>query len=270
MLAVPGAFVRRGDHVLSQDTAWLRARVALEREVVTADSVAAALEHRLHRPDIDQGQLRRGCDYAAEMGLAAVLCRPEHVATAARRLTGSGTAVVTAVAFHDSTVRHHDPVDLAAEALGLVDAGASEVALVVAPGLDGDCLHLISEQVAAVVEAVSPEARTVRVLLNTTDASRELLSDCTALVGAAGVTLVQGGSFHGDRATFSQVEAMRQALPPAVLLKWTQPVRSIEMMLVCMALGVDRFNGDVPELLKSARRSSQRGPLMLPIYGVDF
>jgi deoxyribose-phosphate aldolase len=256
--------------VLTQDTAWIRARVALDREVVTPDSVAAALEHRLHGPDVDQGQLRRGCDYAAEMGLAAVLCRPEHVATAARRLTGSGTATVTAVAFHDSTVRHHDPVDLAAEALGLVEAGASEVALIVAPGLDGECLHLISEQVAAVVEAVTPEARQVRVLLNTTEASKEQMSDCTAVVAARGAALVQGGSFHGDRATFSQVEAMRLALPPDVLLKWTQPLRSIEMMLVCMALGVNRFNGDIPELLKSARRSSQRAPLLLPIYGVDF
>jgi hypothetical protein len=47
-------------------------------------------------------------------------------------------------------------------------------------------------------------------------------------------------------------------------------VRSIEMMLLCMSLGVGRFNGDIPVLLAAAKRSSQLGPLMLPIYGVDF
>jgi hypothetical protein len=42
------------------------------------------------------------------------------------------------------------------------------------------------------------------------------------------------------------------------------------MMLVCMALGVNRFNGDIPTLLAEAKRSSQYAPLMLPIHGVDF
>jgi deoxyribose-phosphate aldolase len=256
--------------VLTLDSAWLASRVLLERDVLTRESLAASLEHRLYGLEVDQGQLKRGCDYAGEVGLGAVLCRPEHVATAARRLAGTGVAAVTALAFHDAT-RQQDPADLAAEALELVSAGAAEVALIVAPGLDGEgCLHLISEQVQAVVEAVTPQHRKVRVLLNTTDASKDQMRACAALVGAAGPTLVQGGSFHGDRATFSQMEAMRHALPTGVLLKWTQPVRSVEMMLVCMALGVNRFNGDIPTLLQSAKRSAQLGPLMLPIYGVDF
>lgn len=256
--------------MLTLDTEWLRARVQLDRDVVTTESLAAALELRLHWPEVDEGQLRRGCDYAADAGLAAVLCRPEHVATAARRLLGSGIGAVTALSFHDAT-RHQDPADLAAEARELVSAGAAEVALIVAPGLDSDdCLHLVSEQVAAVVEAVTPEGGKVRVLLNTTDASKKQMRACTALVGGAGAVLVQGGSFRGDRATFSQIEAMRHALPAEVLLKWTQPLRSVEMMLVCMASGVNRFNGDIPTLLKSAKRSSHLGQLMLPLYGVDF
>jgi hypothetical protein len=96
------------------------------------------------------------------------------------------------------------------------------------------------------------------------------MTACTALVGTSGAALVQGGSFRGDRATFSQIETMRGILPFPVLLKWTQPIRSVEMMLVCMALGVNRFNGDIPTLLADAKRSSQSAPLMLPIYGVDF
>ena len=256
--------------MLALDTAWLRTRIQLEREVVTRESLAGALEHRLHGPEVDHGDLRRGCDYAAEVGLAAVLCRPEHLATAARRLTGSGTTPVTALAFHDRPSQFHDPVDLAAEAMELVSLGASEVALVVAPGRENDCLHLIAEQVDAVVEAVTPQAGKVRALIDTTDASKDQLTACTALLGAAGAVLVQGGSFRGDRATFSQIEAMRHTLPAAVLLKWTQPLRSVEMMLVCMALGVNRFNGDVPALLAEAKRSTQRAPLMLPIYGVDY
>jgi deoxyribose-phosphate aldolase len=145
------------------------------------------------------------------------------------------------------------------------------VALIVAPGLaDGGCLNLIREQVCAVVEVVTPRGASLRVLLNITGITRPQVGDYSAAAAHGGASLVQGGSFRGDRATFTQIEAMRDALPVAVLLKWTQPVRSVEMMLVAMALGVDRFNGDVPALLTSAKRSSEWGPLMLPIYGVDF
>ncbi|KRF22692.1 hypothetical protein ASG95_08940 [Phycicoccus sp. Soil803] len=257
-------------HVLTRDSPWMRARVLLDREVVSRETVAGALEHRLFGPEVDRGRFQRGCDYAADAGLAAVVCRPEHVSIAARRLLGSSTATVTTLGFHDTT-RLQDPADLAAEALELVAAGASEVALVVAPGLDRQgCLHLVQEQVEAVVDAVAPAGGKVRVMLNTTDTSKEQMTECTALVGGLGPSLVQGGSFRGDRATFSQIEAMRHCLPDRVLLKWTQPLRSVEMMLVSMALGVDRFNGDIPALLESAKRSTRIAPLKLPVHGVDF
>jgi deoxyribose-phosphate aldolase len=257
--------------VLRLDTPGIRRRAALEREVVDTDSIAAALEHRLYPAEVDRGGVRRGCDYAAEVGLAAVLCRPEHVAIAARRLTGSGIPTVTALAFQDAQPQRREPADLAAEAVELMSAGASEVALSVAPGLDGQgCLDRIGDQVQAVVEAVVPERRTVRVILNTTDVCKEQMSACTQMLGSSGVALVQGGTYLGDRATFSQIEAMRHSLPAHVLLKWTQPLKSVEMMLVCMALGVNRFNGDVRALVDSARRSSQLAPLMVPVHGVDF
>lgn len=256
--------------MLTQDTAWIRARRRLEREVVTVASIAARLEHRLHWPDVDSEDLARGCDYAVGAGLAAVLCRPEHIAAAARQVAGTTTAAVTALAFHDPS-RPQAPAELAAEAVDLVSAGASEVALIVAPGLESDgYLHLVSERVQAVVESVTPQGGKLRVLLNTTDMTHEEVGSCTAAVGAAGAWLVQGGSFHGDRATFRQVETMRESLPGDVLLKWTQAVRSVEMMLVCMGLGVDRFNGDIPALLQAARRSSDLAPLMVPLYGTDF
>lgn len=256
--------------MLTLDNTWIRTRVRLDREVMDPESLAAALEHRLHTPDIDHGALQQGCDYAADAGLATVLCRPEHIATAARHLTGTGTAAVTALAFHDSDPQPHDPGALATETMQLLSAGAAEVALIIAPGRENACLHMIGEQLDAVIGTATPHGGKVRVLIDTSEATKDEMTACTAMVGTSGAALVQGGSFRGDRATFSQIEAMRSTLPFPVLLKWTQPIRSVEMMLVCMALGVNRFNGDIPTLLAEARRSSQYAPLMLPIHGVDF
>ena len=39
-------------------------------------------------------------------------------------------------------------------------------------------------------------------------------------------------------------EATKQPLPDSVLLKWTQPLRSLEALPVCGSMGVDRFNAD--------------------------
>lgn len=55
-----------------------------------------------------------------------------------------------------------------------------------------------------------------------------------------------------------------------VLLKWTLPIRSIDVMLVCIGMGVDRFNADAKELLAGPVQRSKITPLMVPLAGADF
>lgn len=95
---------------------------------------AARLEHRLHGPEIDDRGLVAWCAFAADAALAAVLCRPEHIPLAANQLTGSAVDVVTALGFHDPSSPLRQPPDLAREANKLIGKGASEVALIAAPG----------------------------------------------------------------------------------------------------------------------------------------
>lgn len=243
----------------------------LRRETVTVADVAARLEHRLHWAEVGQEQLAAGCAFAAESGLAAVLCRPEHVAAAGGHPAGAEVDVVTALGFHDPASPRHSPADLAEEAAELTAAGAAEVSLIAAPGSMADAgVDLLVDQLRAVKEKVSGHGARVRVLLNSTGmVEQDVVSACRA-VAEGGAALLQGGSFRGDRTPFSQIEAMRAALPADVLLKWTQPLRSVETMLVCIALGVDRFNGEPAELLASAARSSKIAPLMVPIPDVHF
>ncbi|MGZ4553618.1 MAG: hypothetical protein ACXVXQ_09040 [Mycobacteriaceae bacterium] len=128
----------------------------------------------------------------------------------------------------------------------------------------------MADQVTIVAEAVGRHAARVRLLLDTTSMTEAKISSCCARVAAAGAHLVQGGTFRGDRTGFSHIELMRAALPPAVLLKWTHPISTLETMLVCIALGVDRFNGDPAALLAAAQRSAATAPLTLPKQGLDF
>jgi deoxyribose-phosphate aldolase len=242
------------------------------RETETVRSLAARLEHRLHWKDVDEEQLASGCRFALDHGLAVVLCRPEHVTRAANHLAGSSVGVVTALGFHDASSQRQPPTVLAEEAALLAEQGADEVSLVAAPGTTVDAgVDLLVEQLLAVRGALaSVEGTSLRVLLNTSGMSNDEVARASQAMADAGARLVQGGSFRGDRTPFHQVEAMRAALPAHVLLKWTQPVRSVETMLLCIALGVDRFNGEPSDLLADAARKARIAPLSVPISGIDF
>lgn len=241
------------------------------RQVVSVADLAARLEHRLHGPHIDDRALVAGCAVAVDSGLAAVLCRPEQVALAAAQVAGSELQVVTALGFHEPASPLRQPADLAREAQDLIGQGASDVALIAAPGgLPSSSVDLLVDQVAVVAETVGRHAGRVRVLLDTTAMTDTEISSCCTRVALAGAWLVQGGTFRGDRTGFSRIELMRAALPPPVLLKWTHPLSTVETMLVCIGLGVDRFNGDPGALLAAAKRSAATAPLTVPKPGLDF
>ncbi len=123
---------------------------------------------------------------------------------------------------------------------------------------------------AAVSRAVTLHRGRVRALVNCDGMRPEELYSACRMLDDAGVRLVQGGSWRGDRTGLSQIEVMRQALPRAVQLKWTNPVRSVEVMLICIAEGVGRFNADVTTLLAAADRRSHLAPLMVPVPTLDY
>lgn len=240
------------------------------RQILTVRGVAARLEHRLHHAQVGPEELARGCTLARESGLAAVLCRPEHVPYAAHQLAGSEVDLVTILGFHDPSSARRSPEELAQEADELSAQGATELALVATPGSMPDAgTALLVEQIGAVSRA-APSGTRVRTLLDTTSMTDdEIRTTCRTMVDA-GVQLIQGGSIRGDRTALSQVEVMRSAMPRNVLLKWTQPVRSVQALLVSIAVGVDRFNGDPTALLQDASRQTRVAPLRVPVPGVDF
>jgi hypothetical protein len=41
-------------------------------------------------------------------------------------------------------------------------------------------------------------------------------------------------------------------------------------MMICIAEGVDRFNGDPESILKNAARRAESGPLIVPVPETDY
>ena len=252
-------------HVYARD-----ARLRSRRTMSVAD-VAAHLDHRLYgQPDVP-GATGQGCADAALAGCAAVICRPESVASASQALSGTAVAVATAVCWDSPDTEVLDTPSMISQALVLTDQGANEMALVATKermgiGSGGE----FERQTAALVASMDQRDVRVRIVLDTEDLTSPEIAKACRRATDAGVWMVQGGSWRGQRTGFGQVETMRDALGADVLLKWTQPVRSLEILLLCLAEGVERFNGDVGPLMVAARRSAMLGTLHVPLAGTDY
>lgn len=266
--------------------------------MVPLEVLAGMLEYRLHRvADLDR--VVAGCASAAQVGVAAVTCRPEHVAVAADQLRGSGVGVSSAVEFHDVPGLPLRADAVIGQAQQLAQAGATDVAIMADAGRAagsfwsegatervgeaglvgsgrpaGDAssqLGVFAQVVADLVAALEPLGVRVRVHIDDSSMSHEQVSRTAVAAQRAGVWMVQVGTWRQDCAGFAAVQAARDVLDPSVLVKWTNPVRSLPTLLFALGQGVDRFNTeDVPRLLAEARRSAVAGPLTAPVAGLDY
>lgn len=241
------------------------------REVITVAELAARLEKRLYAASITEAGVREGCVAAARQKVAAVITRPEHLEVAAAVLEGSGVGLATAVSWHGRDNERLDGDEVVAEAKDLARRGATELAYIVtAVRLEHDEGREVAQHVRAMVEAVGPLGVRVRTIVATEDLTDGEICRTCGDAAAAGAAMVQGGSWRAGRAGLSQIETIRAALPPEVLVKWTDPVKAVSTMLLCISLGVDRFNCDVDQLLADAARAEWLAPLTIPAKGLDY
>jgi deoxyribose-phosphate aldolase len=246
-------------------------RPVATRKVITVAELAARLERRLYSPDITESAVHDGCVAARRQGIAAVITRPEHLEVAAAALAGSDVGLVTALSWHGRDEMPLQVDDVVAEAEALARRGADHLAYVVtAARLEPDGGQQVAQHVRRLVDAVGPTGVKVRAIVGTEGLTEVQIRRTCQDLAAAGVWMVQGGSWRARRTGLSHVETIRAALPPEVLVKWTEPVKAVSTMLLCLSLGVDRFNCDVDQVLGDARRAEWLSPLTIPVAGVDY
>ena len=238
---------------------------------ISTSQLASTLDSRLYDEQLSERNVAIGCDRARHWGLASVIVRPEHVRCAAAELHGSTVGLTTVVGWNADDSEPTLLEETLDEASRLVAEGATELGLVATAGrlrLDGGAQF--TQTLTGLVDAMTPSGVRVRLITDTESLTSSELRDACDLAAEAYVWMAQGGSWRGRRADLTEIQLMRTSLPMDVLLKWTEPVRRLETMLVCIALGIDRFNGDVEDLMQTATRAQWLGPLVIPQAGVDF
>jgi deoxyribose-phosphate aldolase len=157
------------------------------------------------------------------------------------------------------------------EALELARRGADEVGLRVSPAAPGaPSLGEFCDWLTAIAETTAPLRTRTRVVFDGDGLDGAAVAAWCEAFARAEVRLVQGGIWRSARAEFHRMTLMRAALPREVLLKWTHPVRSLNVLLLCLAEGMDRYNGDVEQLLAQLREPNRAAPVQVPEPGVDY
>ena len=242
------------------------------RRTLTVGQVAARLEYRLYTEEPTQKAVQDGCALAVRLGLSNVIARPDAVPAVGLHVGGTSVGLVTMPGWHDDQVEALTTKELLAEARRLVDHGATDLGMLADSGrLEADQGRQFAHDVTALVEETRASGVMVRVIIDTDGMPPDALVAACERLGVTGAWLVQGGSWRGTARTgLSRVQLMRAALPPEVGLKWTFPVRSLDSMMICIAEGVDRFNGDPEAILREAERRIEVGHLVVPDRACDY
>lgn len=201
--------------------------------------LASFIDHTVLKPEAGESAIEKVCAEALQYGFAAVCIAPRHVARAAQLLDGSKVKVATVAGFPDGDTLSQVK---AYETRAAIDAGASEVDMVIPIGAARDgAWDIVARDVAAVVEAANGRAL-VKVILETAylnEAQKIAVCRICREVGADFVKTSTG--FAATSATLADVKLMRQTVGARMGVKAAGGIRDLPTALAMIEAGANRL-----------------------------
>lgn len=240
------------------------------KDILSVLDVVRLLECRICDVGSDLTSVQAACRPAIAASVPAVLCRPDQVPNTARALAGHAARIVTSVDFRNPGDPDLTGARLRLAATRLVEWGAHELGLTVTPkrikalGLESFVDDL--RQIGDVTEAVAGHSR---VAIDGTLLRPEMALRIAQRSADAGVRLIQCGSV-GTRARLGLLSQLRQIVGPGMHLKWTPAVRNLDVLLIALAEGADRFEGHPGEIHRQAEIRHREGGIRVPVRGRDY
>lgn len=222
---------------------------------LSAAELAPLIDHTLLRADATESELRRFCAEATQYGFCSVCVNPANVALVARALSGSGVRTCSVVAFPLGATAS---ADKAAEAANAVRNGADEIDMVLNLGaLRDGRLADVRADIAAVRAACG--GAVLKVIIEACLLSDEEKRTACLLSVEAGADFVKTSTgFSTGGATVADVALMRAAVGPALGVKASGGVRTLEAAQALVAAGASRIGASsgVALVTQSSTQSS--------------
>ncbi|MGF7047788.1 deoxyribose-phosphate aldolase [Paenibacillus sp. DS2015] len=201
--------------------------------------LAGMIDHTLLRADATKVEITKLTEEALKYEFASVCVNPTWVSYAAEQLANSQVEVCTVIGF---PLGASTSATKAFEAKNAIEAGATEVDMVINIGALKDGNHEYVEQdIEAVVHAAAGKAL-VKVIIETcilTDEEKRTACQLAVKAGADFVKTSTGFSTGG--ATVEDVALMRQTVGKNVGVKASGAIRSLEDMEKMIAAGASRI-----------------------------
>ena len=213
---------------------------------ITVEGVAALLDHAILKPELTDAEVAADLDLAAKWAVFSVCVRPSDVARAVAHLAGGPVATGTVIGFpHGST----STAAKTAESRRAIDDGAAELDMVLHIGrLRSGDIAAVEDDISAVVATAG--GRIVKVILETAYLTDDEVVAGSRAAERAGASFVKTSTgFAGGGATLHHLALMRGAVSPAVRIKASGGVRSLDTLLEMRAIGVDRFGTSATETI---------------------
>jgi deoxyribose-phosphate aldolase len=202
-------------------------------------SIAALIDHTLLKPEATEADIRKVCSEARQYGFATVCVNPYWVRLVAGELAGSRVKVCAVVGFPLGANATEIKV---AETAGVIRAGAQEIDMVLNVGeLRGGNYEAVRDDIVAVVETAHANGAIVKVILETALLNSEQKVKACLLAKEAHADLVKTSTGFGPGgATTEDVALMRRTVGPAMGVKASGGVRTLEDLRKMVAAGASR------------------------------
>lgn len=206
---------------------------------MTRSQLAAFIDHTVLKPETLASDVERLCHEARQHGFVAVCIAPIWVPLAAKILAGSEVKVATVCGFpHGDTLSGTK----ASETTQVIDAGASEVDMVISVGAAraGDW-NYVRDEVEAVVEAANSEVL-VKVILENAYLTREqIIAACRAAQEAGADFVKTSTGFAASGAKTEDVLLMRETVGLSMGVKAAGGIRDLKTALAMIEAGANRL-----------------------------
>ncbi len=202
-------------------------------------SIAALIDHTLLKPEATAADIRKVCAEARHYGFASVCVNPYWVRLVAGELAGSPVKVCSVVGFPLGASATEIKV---AETAAAIRDGAQEIDMVLNIGeLRGGNHDAVRGDIRAVVETAHAGGAIVKVILETALLNDEQKVAACLLAKEAGADFVKTSTGFGPGgATAADVALMRRTVGPAMGVKASGGVRTLEDLKTMVAAGANR------------------------------
>ena len=202
-------------------------------------SIAALIDHTLLKPEATAADIRKVCAEARQYRFASVCVNPYWVCLVAGELAGSPVKVCSVVGFPLGASATEIKV---AETAAAIRDGAQEIDMVLNIGeLRGGNHDAVRGDIRAVVEAAHAGSAIVKVILETALLNDEQKVAASLLAKEAGADFVKTSTGFGPGgATAADVALMRRTVGPAMGVKASGGVRTLEDLRAMAAAGANR------------------------------